>query len=179
MWPTVSTSSLEGGTWPPCSVPGCDVAKVENKGGLPVELAAEPIRGYRIWRVMPSAESSWALRSLRDHGVSWDRDMTAECLNENLPGWFRHRQEAPGARCSCGIYAQGPDRPIIDWNYVLNGRVKASGSILMWGRIIVCMSCRRAIISCASSVPRTKSSRSTTRAGCATGWRSTPIPAPS
>jgi hypothetical protein len=64
--------------------------------------------------------------------------MTAECLNEQVPSWFRHRQEAPGVRCSCGLYAQGPDRPITDWTYVLNGRVKASGSILMWGRIIQC-----------------------------------------
>jgi hypothetical protein len=113
-----------------------------NVGGevLPDEFGTEPLLGYRGWHVVDAGDGKgYALKSLHVSFI-WDRQVRAFChyqaamfLNGKHNGNI-----SPDPGCSCGIYAQLPEHPISEWDTAKQGKVSASGTIAMWGRIIQC-----------------------------------------
>ncbi len=113
-----------------------------NVGGdvLPDEFGTEPLLGYRGWHVVSAGDGSGlALKSLHVSYI-WQRDVEAFCHQQGamfLKG--RHTGNiSPDPGCSCGIYAQLPEHPLSEWDKAKQGKVSASGTIAMWGRIIQC-----------------------------------------
>lgn len=116
-----------------------------NIGGepLPFSVRSEPIVGYRLWKVKPDAQGA-ALWSVNAH-YRWEVHNQARCippppmvfgakpLNQPL-----HPEPAPFKDCACGIYCSLPDQPITEWEHTVYGRVHASGSVLLTGRVIRC-----------------------------------------
>ena len=113
-----------------------------NVGGevLPDEFGTEPLRGYRGWHVVNAEPGpGWALKSLHVSYL-WGRQVEAFCHKQGM--MFQPRAHigsvSPDPACSCGIYAQLPEHPLDEWDRAKLGRVSASGTIAMWGRIIQC-----------------------------------------
>lgn len=113
-----------------------------NVGGevIPDEFGVEPLLGYRGWHVVNTGDGSGlALKSLHVSYI-WDRQVEAFCHQQAV--LFRRGSHigsiSPDLACSCGIYAQLPEHPLTEWDKVKKGRVCASGTIAMWGRIIQC-----------------------------------------
>ena len=113
-----------------------------NVGGevMPDEFGTEPLQGYRGWYVVNAGDGAgFALRSLHA-GHIWSPQVEAVCL-QSLTVFYRGPDGAhvsPDPACSCGIYAQLPEQPLTEWDRMKQGRVTASGTIDMWGRIIQC-----------------------------------------
>lgn len=116
---------------------------IGNVGGdvLPDEFGTEPLLGYRGWHVVDAGDGSgYALKSLHLSYI-WDRQVQAICHQQGamfLKGDHHIGNISPDPRCSCGIYAQLPEQPLTEWDSVKRGKVTASGTIAMWGRIIQC-----------------------------------------
>ena len=113
-----------------------------NVGGelMPDEFGTEPLVGYRSWLVVNAGDGTGlALKSLHVSYL-WERQVEAICHQQAI--MFRRDLHpdriSPALTCSCGIYAQLPDQPISEWEHARRGRVYASGTIAMWGRIIEC-----------------------------------------
>lgn len=113
-----------------------------NIGGdvLPDEFGTEPLLGYRGWHVVEAGDGTgFALKSLHVSYL-WVRQVEAFCHQQAM--MFQRPAHAgmasPDPRCSCGIYAQLPEHPLTEWDQIKRGRVSASGTIAMWGRIIQC-----------------------------------------
>lgn len=102
-----------------------------NMGGtpLPRRKQKKPVTGFRTWRIKYDGESV-ALWSLMQSHV-WETSGVAECLP------YRHH-EAPDPECACGFYTQLPEHPLTEWETHVRGRVRATGTVLLSGRIIVC-----------------------------------------
>ena len=116
-----------------------------NVGGdpLPISVRSEPIVGYRVWRVKPTPEGI-VLHSLNQN-YEWNVQNVAECLNygpihpwNTTPTPPRHTDPAPSVTCACGFYCSLPSQPIQEWAYLLRGRVHASGTVALTGRVIRC-----------------------------------------
>ena len=113
-----------------------------NIGGelLPEEFGTTPLVGYRTWHVVNAGDGSGlALKSLH-FGYLWKSGVNdARCDSAGtmfVPA--THPGDSPDIDCACGFYAQLPDQPIEEWEFMRLGRVSATGTIEMWGRIIVC-----------------------------------------
>ena len=113
-----------------------------NVGGdvIPDEFGTEPLLGYRGWQVVNRGDGTGlALKSLHVAYI-WDRQVRAFC-HQQAAMFLRGRHVgkiSPDPGCSCGIYAQLPEQPLSEWDQARQGRVSASGTIAMWGRIIQC-----------------------------------------
>lgn len=113
-----------------------------NVGGqvLPDEFGTEPLLGYRGWHIVNAGDGTgFALKSLHASHL-WDREVEAVCL-QAMTVFYKGRyggHRSPDPACSCGIYAQLPEHPLSEWDDIKVGRVSASGTIAMWGRIIRC-----------------------------------------
>lgn len=107
-----------------------------NTGGepLPTRQSSEPLVGYRTWRIR-NREGYFALRSLMQ-AYEWTTTNIAECL----PSMSKevHEDEAPSPGCVCGFYSQLPEHPLDEWESHVRGRIRATGTIAMSGRIIKC-----------------------------------------
>lgn len=103
----------------------------KNTGGtdLPRRRRSKPVTGFRTWRVKYDG-AEMALWSLMQ-GHVWETSVTAECLP-------RREHEAPDPGCACGLYCQLPEHPLTEWEIHVHGRVRATGTVQMSGRIIVC-----------------------------------------
>lgn len=110
-----------------------------NLGGrdLPFTFSTEPLVGYRVWRVVH--EDDFQLGSLHKP-YFWKRDNMARCVSEGFLTSVvgRELHDAPDIHCACGLYASLPERPIDEWERVVSGKLRASGTIAMSGRIIRC-----------------------------------------
>ena len=113
-----------------------------NVGGqiMPDEFGSEPLLGYRGWHVVNSGDGiGFALKSLHASYI-WDRRVEAVC-HQAMTVFYKGRfggHISPDPYCSCGIYAQLPEHPLSEWDKLKQGRVSASGTIAMWGRVIQC-----------------------------------------
>lgn len=116
-----------------------------NVGGraLPISVRSEPLVGYRVWRIKPTP-AGMVLYSLNQQ-YEWKVENTAKCLNSGpfIP-WAhqqpppKHEDPAPSVDCACGFYTSLPDQPLSEWAYILRGRVHASGTVALTGRVIRC-----------------------------------------
>jgi hypothetical protein len=116
-----------------------------NFGGetLPVSVRSEPLVGFRIWKVKPTPDGL-GLWSLNTH-YQWDISNQAECLPPP-PRMFMgvpvnesaHPEPAPFVGCACGFYVSLPDQPLQEWEHVVYGKVHATGSVLLTGRVLRC-----------------------------------------
>lgn len=119
-----------------------------NRGGdeLPISVRAEPITGYRVWRVTTTPDGM-ALKSL-NHDYVWAVENTAECLSGpsvvvphprsmtlNPPP---HEEAAPSRDCACGFYSMLPSQPLEEWSHLIYGKVHASGTVALRGRVLKC-----------------------------------------
>lgn len=112
----------------------------ENVGGreLPYSLGTKPLIGHRHWRVTRQPSGELGLQSMHVNLV-WSVRETAECRSEGYKGTHGgHAEPAPYVGCACGLYAELPDTPITEWSWAIAGRVSASGSVALSGRIIKC-----------------------------------------
>jgi hypothetical protein len=97
--------------------------------GATVELvsnAAEPVVGWKIWRVEHGDERT-RLRSVL-YGSLWPpgRPAVADCKK-----LYRARHEAPDALCECGIHAA---KSLEQWrHYLAVGDDRVFGRVLLWG----------------------------------------------
>ena len=113
-----------------------------NIGGelLPEEFGVTPLVGYRTWHVVNAGDGSGlALRPLH-FGYLWKpgvNDARCDAAGQMFTP-ATHKGDSPDIGCACGFYAQLPDQPIEEWEFMRLGRVSATGTIEMWGRIIVC-----------------------------------------
>lgn len=115
-----------------------------NTGGeeLPVYFSTEPLVGYRLWRVAPAYADPAVLKSLNMPYV-WDVENTAKCVPYGGPwGTYfaqdKHDDPSPSLECACGLYAQLPSHPLSEWTATVYGRLHASGTVALSGRIIEC-----------------------------------------
>lgn len=106
-----------------------------NVGGEPApdRISTEPITGFRTWLITFNTQGI-GLRSLH-RAYYWENPLKAECVPQYGNG-EKHR--APDNDCACGIYAQTPDQPLAEWETMRVGRVAATGTISMTGKIMVC-----------------------------------------
>lgn len=114
---------------------------IGNVGGkaLPHRESDIPLVGYRTWRVRHNVDGDIALHALHQ-GYEWQLENTAACAPfAAYPNHSPHPESpSPAINCQCGLYAQLPDQPIDEWNSLVRGRVRATGTIAMHGRIIRC-----------------------------------------
>lgn len=121
-----------------------------NTGGeeLPVYFSTEPLVGHRLWRVAPAWAGPAVLKSLNMPYI-WAVENTAACLPPasqmyqaiaRQAGIIKpiHDDPAPSLTCECGLYAQLYDHPLSEWTSTVYGRVHASGSVALSGRVIEC-----------------------------------------
>lgn len=119
-----------------------------NTGGeeLPVYFSTEPLVGHRLWRVAPAFAGPAVLKSLNLPYI-WDVENTAKCLPQGgmnpmaaaiVGSQTKHEDPAPSLTCQCGLYAQLYDHPLSEWTGTVYGRVHASGSVALSGRVIEC-----------------------------------------
>lgn len=116
---------------------------VGNIGGekLPERIVAEPMVGHRMWYVASSGQGRGII--LRSIFVNYDWlgvDQTAVCRTVYYPGTPPEHKptESPHPKCSCGFYCQLDDTPFDEYRPMAAGRVIATGTVAMWGRIIKC-----------------------------------------
>ncbi len=114
-----------------------------NIGGelLPEEFGVTPLVGYRTWHVVNAGDGTGlALKSLH-FGYLWKPETNSARCDSAGQLFFpvnTHKGDSPDIGCACGFYAQLPDQPVEEWEFMRLGRVSATGTINMWGRIIVC-----------------------------------------
>lgn len=115
-------------TWPPGRG-----ATGRNYGGeeLPVRQTSEPLVGYRYWLIHTTIVGL-ILHSLHVDYV-WELESEAAC---KIVG--RVHERIPDPQCLCGLYAMLPEHPLSEWEHMTRGRVHASGSVALSGRIIRC-----------------------------------------
>lgn len=108
-----------------------------NVGGkeLPVTRSSEPVVGYRTWRILHD-EFGLALMSLHIP-YTWKVDNEAKCHPDGFTS-ARHESPSPELSCACGIYCQLPDHPLEEWDHMVKGRVRATGTVALSGRVIRC-----------------------------------------
>lgn len=104
---------------------------------------AEPLEGWRVWRVARAGEAdAYRLLSLAQE-VVWEprEELVADCRRCRLLPRLRRRgrHDSPGETCSCGIYATQLER--LEW--FLDERTWPTppyvfGRVLLWGRVIEC-----------------------------------------
>lgn len=111
-------------------------AHARNTGGepLPTRSASEPLVGYRTWRLR-NRGGYFALHSLMQY-YEWKTENTARCLPSYNNGG--HDDDAPSQGCACGFYCQLPEHPLDEWESHVRGRIRATGTVAMSGRIIKC-----------------------------------------
>ena len=88
--------------------------------------SAEPVVGWKIWRVEHSEERT-RLRSVL-YGSLWPpgRPAVADCKK-----LLRTRHEAPDLLCECGLHAA---KSLADWrHYLAVGHDRVFGRMLLWG----------------------------------------------
>ena len=91
-----------------------------------VTKAAEPVVGWKIWRVEHNEERT-RLRSIL-YGSLWPpgRPAVADCKK-----LYRARHEAPDPICECGIHAA---KSLEQWrHYLAVGDDRVFGHVLLWG----------------------------------------------
>jgi hypothetical protein len=91
-----------------------------------VTNAAEPVVGWKIWRVEHGEERT-RLRSVL-YGSLWPpgRPAVADCKK-----LYRARHEAPDPVCECGIHAA---KSLEQWrHYLAVGGDRVFGRVLLWG----------------------------------------------
>jgi hypothetical protein len=91
-----------------------------------VTNAAEPVVGWKIWRVEHSEERT-RLRSVL-YGSLWppNRPAVADCKK-----LYRARHEAPDPLCECGIHAA---KSLEQWqHYLAVGGDRVFGRVMLWG----------------------------------------------
>jgi hypothetical protein len=91
-----------------------------------VANAAEPVVGWKIWRVEHGDERT-RLRSVL-YGSLWPpgRPALADCKK-----LYRARHEAPDPLCECGIHAA---KSLEQWrHYLAVGGDRVFGRVLLWG----------------------------------------------
>jgi hypothetical protein len=91
-----------------------------------VTEAAEPVVGWKIWRVEHGDERT-RLRSVL-YGSLWPpgRPAVADCKK-----LYRARHEAPDPVCECGIHAA---KALEQWrHYLAVGGDRVFGRVLLWG----------------------------------------------
>jgi hypothetical protein len=110
---------------------------------------AEPLYGWRLWRVLEQADGSAVLTSIV-RNVEWPkrRELTAECFALNWSWWpirrtQRQQHRAPDSNCPCGIYAAADVEHALRYLEVCNGLtltrpVVALGVVGLWGRVLEC-----------------------------------------
>ncbi len=91
------------------------------------ERYAEPIDGWRVWRLGRTRRGSWALLPMfRD--VPWEPGTAVEAVCTSRPG----EHASPDAGCACGLYAmKAPD----DLGSIdrIPGVI---GTVSLWGRVV-------------------------------------------
>jgi len=107
---------------------------------------AEPLLGWRLWRLGERPDGGVALVSVvRD--VEWPtrHELEAECLGPRWTWWPRRRREhrAPEQRCRCGIYAAADVNQALTYLEVCRGMARrrppvALGVVKLWGRVLEC-----------------------------------------
>jgi hypothetical protein len=92
-------------------------------------LSIEPVRGWRVWRLV-RIRGRLALRSLTQDAV-WkpDQAMHATCGRRSSG----HR--SPGEGCTCGLYATSTPEALARAG-VFNPGTGVVGAIAMWGRVV-------------------------------------------
>ncbi len=95
---------------------------------LAAEFVAEPIIGWRAWRLDPR-EGGYLLRSLTQDGRPWParEPLRAACLRGEAHG------PAPALPCRCGIYAWR-DPGSLEVGRWARGSVL--GTVALWGRVV-------------------------------------------
>jgi hypothetical protein len=91
-----------------------------------ITTTAEPIVGWKIWRVEHGEERT-RLRSVL-YGSLWPpgRPAVADCKK-----LYRARHEAPDPVCECGIHAA---KSLEQWrHYLVVGGDRVFGRVLLWG----------------------------------------------
>jgi hypothetical protein len=91
-----------------------------------VTTAAEPVVGWKIWRVEHDAERT-RLRSVI-YGSLWPpgRPAVADCKK-----LYRVRHDAPDPLCECGIHAA---KSLEQWrHYLAVGGDRVFGRVMFWG----------------------------------------------
>lgn len=114
----------------------------DNKGGrvvVPDEIHTEPLTGYRYWRVLNDGKGL-ALYSMHAHYQWTGTTNTATCHGAKITpqSSVEHADKSPHPDCACGLYTQNPKFPLQEWQNMTRGVVSASGSVQMFGRVIVC-----------------------------------------
>jgi hypothetical protein len=95
-------------------------------GGSVVQLAGEPVVGWKIWRLEHDEERT-RLRSVL-YGSLWPpgRPAVADCKK-----LFRARHDAPDPICECGIHVA---KSLEQWrHYLAVGDDRVFGRALIWG----------------------------------------------
>lgn len=102
-----------------------------NTGGeiLPDRISTEPLTGFRSWLVGYDKDGI-GLKSIV-HSHIWSNPETATCLN-------LYEHTSPDPECSCGLYCQTPDQPLLEWEALRRGKVSATGTVALSGRVIIC-----------------------------------------
>jgi hypothetical protein len=99
-------------------------------GAVQQVAAAEPVTGWKIWRV-EHEEGRTRLRSVL-YGSLWvpGRPALAECKKVR-----RVRHEAPAAGCECGIHAA---KELAEWRHYLRvgSGERVFGRVLVWGSLV-------------------------------------------
>ena len=114
-----------------------------NIGGkqLSEEFGMTPLTGYRSWTVVNAGDGTGlALQSLH-LGYIWKPGTnTADCNSAGLlfKTVGQHDGPSPDINCACGFYSQLPTQPLDEWERLRRAKVSATGTVAMWGRIIVC-----------------------------------------
>lgn len=99
-----------------------------RRAELAAELVAEPVIGWRAWRLQPTIDG-YVLRSLTQDEDPWPRrsPFHAHCLRHVNHG------PAPGVSCVCGIYAWKEPSQL---RGAARARPSVVGTVALWGRVI-------------------------------------------
>jgi hypothetical protein len=115
----------------------------QEVAALPKEIVAEPIIGWRVWKVVPpctyvNGVTWWRIRDFRLASIAiggpWEPGIvTAHCGilvgDSLLPA-----HSAPQLRCSCGLWAFRDEGEAYELFLSLGGA--AFGRVQLWGRVI-------------------------------------------
>lgn len=101
--------------------------------GLGSDLVAEPITGWRAWRLRRDRGGSFLLVPLVD-GRPWPAGeaLAAHCRSTLRAGRYENTHRSPDERCTCGVYALKAStkvRPMAHDATVV-------GTVSLWGRVI-------------------------------------------
>lgn len=109
---------------------------------------AEPLLGWRAWRVMERGDGAMALASVV-RAVEWParRELAAECLSARWTWWprrtSRREHHTPERSCVCGIYAAANVVQALHYLDVYEGLGRRRppavlGIVKLWGSVLQC-----------------------------------------